>query len=132
MKKISLKPEYFPTVFRGIKLETGWLSQFAVITAWNPDGEVASNEENEAANAELESMLKEKGLQYSPMTGFSPDGSHEEVGYLVRCSKEESIGIGQHFSQDAVFWIDNDQLIIASCNGEDPILLGSWRDRFVG
>ena len=78
-----------------------------VITAWNPDGNDVTPEQNDAANRLLKSELSKLGSQFVAATGRSLySAPHHEDGFLVwGIDSETALGLGRRFQQDAIFKI---------------------------
>ncbi|QIK81767.1 DUF3293 domain-containing protein [Lysobacter sp. HDW10] len=56
---------------------------FAFITAWNPMGCRRDDEENNAANRELVSLIDSHRVERIPMHAVSPDNAWFEAGWLL-------------------------------------------------
>ena len=81
----------------------------AFLTAFNPRGNIQSDEANEQAHAQLEQQLQALGLH-------SIEGSGSEKGtewpaersyFALGLELEVAKGIGRHFDQDAIVWVDS-------------------------
>ena len=84
---------------------------FAIITAYNPEGEDHTIAENESFNALLKEEIFNRFDANTPffkITGHSECGSHEEPGWGIDCSLDEAIELGVLFKQEAIFWINED------------------------
>ncbi len=100
---------------------------FGVITACNPDGRLASEEDNAQATQALRRALESDGYRFFPVTGASPDFSHAEPGFgVVFETPEQAITWGRRFRQEAVFWICDGIVALLPCDEGDPVHLGSW------
>lgn len=85
--------------------------EFAIITAYNPDGIGHTVEENEALNRLLKREIYHRhhsNCCLFEITGKSACGSHKEPGWGISCSLEEAIDLGGLFRQEAIFWINTD------------------------
>ncbi|RYD19749.1 MAG: DUF3293 domain-containing protein [Verrucomicrobiaceae bacterium] len=72
---------YSKARFKDVVLPAGGLpDSFCVVTAWNPDGNVLSVEENELRGRELSERLDTLQLPYFPVTGYDPDSPHGGTG----------------------------------------------------
>lgn len=122
-----MNPAYLNVRFRVEPPQTGVPSRFAVITACNPDGQEVSDEENAIATERLRSELVEAGHGYFPVTGGSLDFSHAEPGFGVLLpSLEEAVSWGRNYRQEAIFWVEEGKVSVASCLNEDVVELGDW------
>lgn len=126
------KKEYHNAHFLVTKPASGWPNAFAIITAYNPKGtKKATAEENLIAHEKLRRELTEH--ESFDAIGCSPDLKHQEPGYaVVLASIEEAIHCGQCHHQDAIFWIEQDSLILICCNCPTRLPIGSWEERIVG
>ena len=127
----TMNPHYSTTVFRAETPVHGWPSAFAIITACDPNGVTTDEVSNRAHDGRLASLLRERSLRHWRATGGSPDFSHAEPGYAVETSFQDALQIGRLFEQEAIFWIENDELILVDCRTEATHRLGSWRNRIV-
>lgn len=76
-------------------------SDFAILTASNPNGQVLTPAENAARNAELMKVLKAKG--YTPLAQRGHYGGNPEPSFIVPgMTPEDAAAVGQQFGQDAV------------------------------
>lgn len=122
-----MNPAYQNVRFRTELPKAGVPSRFAIITAWNPDGQDVSEKENATATERLRSDLVKGGHFFFPVTGGSPDFSHAEAGFGVLLpSLEEAVQWGQRFRQEAVFWVEEGRVLVVSCLNGDAVGLGEW------
>lgn len=112
-----------------------WSADFAVITAYNPDGrppgadEAESARLNEAAHHALGEALRSLG-RTCLVTGCSPDLSHREPGWAANITLLDALRIGLRCRQDAIFWVSEGRLYLVSCAPDStPELLGLWKVR---
>lgn len=108
-------------------------SEFRIITAWNPDGETVSAEENQEADEHLRSEIARLGYEAFPVIGGNPDFSHAEPGYGIVCNRAEAVLLARRFRQLAFFEVLGGRVYLVSvCEGHapgDPV--GRWRDLLV-
>ncbi len=125
-----MKEEYHTTRFKTPPLTRGIPQSFFIITAWNPLGQRAGDEDNQKANASLEARLKDCQLSRFPVTGFCQD--HSEDGFGITCSRDEAIALGKEFRQDAIYQISNNQVILVDCKEQEADeLVGEWSQLLV-
>ena len=75
-----------------------------VITAWNPESELVSAEQNAAAHRELLADVEAAGLVALPAVGMSRDRRWSEESVLVvGASRQWVLGIAEKYKQNAVF-----------------------------
>ena len=121
--------EYLTTVFQIPGAFTAFPPSFAIITAWNPMDRPATRRENDLADEALRRSLELRQLPYLRVTGCSPDLSHREPGWGARLSKPEAIRLGKRFGQRAIWWVENDELILVMCEDGLETPLGSFQLR---
>jgi Protein of unknown function (DUF3293) len=92
---------------------------YAIITAHNPRSEKLSARENEKRHTALENVLQERGLEFSPSTGESPDSSWREEGFIIfEVSLEDALELGKNFGQHAIIYGRGNRVALAWCEGE--------------
>ena len=125
-----MNPEYENAYFRAVPPTNGWPRSFGVITACNPDGKIATDDENADATNQLRLELQSAKLEHFPVTGGSKDFTHAEPGFgVVFPSQEVAIAWGRRYRQEAIFWIQDDNLSLVSCKDSKIVNSGLWRDR---
>ena len=92
--------------------EIGFETTFTVLTACNPLGTIADQEENRSRTGQLEMELKALGVVMVPADGVSPDGKHREGGYAVAIPVTRAETLAKKFGQSAFFCFDGDQFWI--------------------
>ena len=124
---IGIKPllsEYYQTKFDIHDFQGNWPQAFAVITAFQTTGETWSAEKNESQNAMLHQELSDGQKWIQKVTGHL--GSHAEPGWTVEMSFEEACRMGAKYQQDAIFYIENGELFVASCTAREKCRVGRW------
>jgi hypothetical protein len=125
-----MHPAYFETVFSVGSIPSRWPEQFAVITAFAPTGEKWPDEKNQSADSALESTLASRGVWKHRITGSSPDRLHSEPGWAAAIPLIDAKEIGTAFKQDAIYWIDGDEVFVTSCNERSGLSrIGSFAQR---
>ena len=102
-------------VFRGEPLPADWSTDFAVITACDPEGRAASLADNVAADARLEAELRSAGFRLHRITGGSADGHHLEPGWGVPIGLPGAVEFGRRYRQVAVFYVQAGALTLVDC-----------------
>jgi hypothetical protein len=102
-------------VFRGAPLPADWPADFAIITAYDPDGRSAPPEVNRAADESLEAELRAAGHRLHRITGGSADGVHLEPGWGVPIGLPGAVEYGRRYRQLAVFYIQGGGLKLVDC-----------------
>ncbi|MEM1085285.1 MAG: DUF3293 domain-containing protein [Verrucomicrobiota bacterium] len=104
-------------------------ASFAIVTAFNPMDEVRPEAANHEADQKLKTLLEERRASFFRATGTSPDLAHQEPGWAVMTDRPSALEIGRHFGQRAIWWIEDDDLHLLSCQSSDSLLLGSFLKR---
>jgi len=115
-------------VFRFEPLPADWPADFAVITAYDPDGGETSPELNVAADAELESELRSAGYRLHRVTGGSADGAHLEPGWGVPLGLPGAVEFGRRYRQLAIFVVRAGVVSLVDCaDGSAEVLEQPFR-----
>jgi len=96
---------------------------FAIITAHNPRGTILNTEDNFLLNQKLLEQLQD--YKYTLITGCSLDLKHQEASFAVICNKEQAIELARQFEQNAIYWVEKEELWLL------PVLL-NWPDKSLG
>jgi hypothetical protein len=102
-------------VFRGEPLPADWPTDFAIITAYDPEGRATSPEANVAADAILKAELQAAGFRLHRITGGSADGVHLEPGWGVVVGLPGAVEFGRRYRQVAVFYVRAGALTLVDC-----------------
>ena len=98
----------------------------------NPDGNLQPKNENNRIDALLQKELQSLDILHFRVTGGSKDMKHAEPGFGCVIDSSAARKLGQQFSQEAVFWVDDGELFLVNCNQEEPhIALGRFYDRVI-
>ena len=125
-----MNPEYTTTLFLASPPTGGFPIRFGVVTACNPQGRIVDEAMNMAATQQLCRQLQDAERVFFPVTGCSPDLTHQEPGFgIVFRSTKETVTLGQVWHQEAVFWVEDGTVHLVGCGGEASIMLGSWESR---
>ncbi len=103
-------------VFRCAPLPPDWPADFAIITAYDPDGLPTTAELNRAADEALESELRAAGYRLHRIAGGSADGAHLEPGWGVPIGLPGAVEYGRRYRQLAVFYIQGGGLKLVACS----------------
>lgn len=88
-----------------------------VITAWNPDSLLTSEDENTEANARLAATIIRHGGTVERVVGRSSDSTWSEDSFLVvGVSREQAVEIGRSFGQLAIFELDRHSVHVVRCD----------------
>lgn len=122
-----MNPEYQRTRFLARPPTSGLPDRFGVVTACNPNGVVVDETRNAVATDKLRQQLQHLEWVFFPVTGCSPDLTHQEPGFGVVCqTAEEVVDLGRAWQQEAVFWIENGVVHLLPCNSGERVVLGEW------
>ena len=125
-----MNPAYFETHFRRHENWNDWPAAFAIITAYATTGERWSAEKNEAADRELQAVLRDQTGWVRRLTGYSPSTHHAEPGWAAEVDFEIACDIGRRFHQDAIYYVNGDTLAVNSCDARRGLVaIGGFRER---
>jgi len=111
----SLRRLFAQAVFRGEPLPADWPTNFAIITAYDPEGTTAASADNVEADARLEAELRAAGFRLHRITGGSADGVHLEPGWGVPIGLPGAVEFGRRYRQVAVFYVQAGALTLVDC-----------------
>jgi Protein of unknown function (DUF3293) len=109
------REQFKQAVFRCDPLPADWPADFAIITAYDPDGLPATPEANLAADAALESDLRAAGYRLHRIAGGSADGVHLEPGWGVPIGLPGAVEFGRRYCQLAVFAVRAGRMALVDC-----------------
>jgi len=102
----------------------GFSAPFAVMTAFDPNGENMSREVNDARAARLEKTLRDAGCDFVRVDACSPDGEHCECSVAVKMAQARAVAVAREFEQVAIFWFDGERFwIVGAGVAADPMML---------
>lgn len=107
---------------------------FAIITAHNPRGQILTSCQNRLLDRQLQNAIEQFRLPYRAVVGTSADRSHMEKSWAVAIDKLAAIHLGMKFKQNAIYFVDNDQLQLVPCLFEvgqqhEEITIGEFSPR---
>ncbi len=120
------REQFKQAVFRWAPLPLDWPTEFAIITAYDPDGLPTKGELNVAADLALEADLRAAGYRLHRVTGGSADGLHQEPGWAVPIGLPGAVEFGRRYRQVAVFAVRAGRLALVDC--EDGSIEDLGRD----
>ena len=109
------RAQFKQAVFRFAPLPADWPADFAVITAFDPDGLPTTAEQNRAADAALEADLRAAGYRLHRITGGSADAVHLEPGWGVPIGLPGAVEFGRRYRQVAVFTVKGGVVSLVDC-----------------
>jgi len=109
------RAQFSQAVFRCEPLSADWPADFAIITAYDPDGLPTTAEQNLAADFALEAELRAAGYRLHRITGGSADGVHLEPGWGVPIGLPGAVEFGRRYRQVAVFAVRAGRLALVDC-----------------
>lgn len=93
---------------------------FAILTAWNPNNQPLSLEENTVRNTQLFALLLERDYEFDEALGYLDE--HSEESYCIYgIDFEEAIDLGKMFDQYAVFYRSMESVGYYECASGDAI-----------
>jgi hypothetical protein len=120
------RDQFKQAVFLCAPLPLDWPTEFAIITAYDPDGLPTKGELNLAADLALEADLRAAGYRLLRVTGGSADGLHQEPGWAVPIGLPGAVEFGRRYRQVAVFVVRAGRLALVDC--EDGSIEDLGRD----
>ena len=94
-----------------------------VITAWNPNGEACSADENARRNLLLRDDLKEARIEFFECLGRDESGQHFEESFLTRCyyshQTQAVLDLARKYCQEAVFLIHGETRVLRFIGPEE-------------
>ena len=111
----ALRQLFRQAVFRGEPLPADWPADFAIVTAYEPEGRLVSLAENVAADDLLAAELRAAGHRLHRIAGGSADGRHQEPGWAVPIGLPGAVEYGRRYRQLAVFLIQGGGLKLVDC-----------------
>lgn len=124
-----VNPLYATALFQSALPPCGWPRAFAIVTACNPCGKTEDPAQNVEHDACLAARLQTLRCWHWRVIGGSPDFRHAEPGFAVELPLLDALAVGRGFEQEAIFWIEDDELSVIAADGEARQKLGSWRER---
>ena len=109
------RAQFKQAVFRFVTLPADWPADFAVITAYDPDGQPTTAEQNLAADLALEADLRAAGYRLHRITGGSADGVHLEPGWGVPIGLPGAVEFGRRYRQVAIFTVKGGAVSLVDC-----------------
>lgn len=105
---------------------------FAIISAQNPAGLLTSPEFNLLLDKQLQAHLQQIGAPYRSVIGAAPDFSVQEKSWMVLCEKAQAIALARVFTQNAIYWIEQNKLYLVPVLLQQPEeYLGVFQSRMV-
>lgn len=96
---------------RGVLTQLGLRNPFAVLTAYNPEGQ-NEHPRNQELQEALRSTLEGEAERIVLLDGCSPDGTHREPSLAVVIPEQRALEIALQYQQDAIFWFDGDSFYL--------------------
>lgn len=110
-------PAYFKTRFYAEKGPNKFPNNGVILSAFATTGQVWSSEKNRQADLDLEGLLRTFPNKYLwRLIGYSPDDQHAEPSWLIDLDCQIACEIGLRFEQDALYRIEEGELLVVRCN----------------
>lgn len=106
--------EYQHTEFLFTQTLSSQLS-FAIITAHNPKGQILTSCQNRLLDRQLQLAIEPFHRPYRSVVGTSQDRNHMEKSWAVAIDKLSAAHLGMKFKQNAIYFVDNNQLALVPC-----------------
>jgi hypothetical protein len=93
---------------------------FAILTAWNPNNQPLSLEENTVRNTQLFALLLKRDYAFDEALGYLDE--HSEESYCIYgIDFEETIDLGKMFDQYAIFYRSVESVGYYECTSGNSI-----------
>lgn len=119
---------YQQIIFRAS--ETPDYSNFAILTAFNPESIVLSCKENRQRQQRLEAELSALGYAYLRLDCSAPDGRWHEPSLAVCTGLSQACELAAKWRQNAIYWVSQQQLylvpVMLKNQGFSQTALGKW------
>lgn len=125
----QLPETYFTTRFELEDFDPDPATNFAIVTAFNPQDEASPDDANTRADECLRSELVGAGFTPFRVTGGSPDWTHQEPGWGFVTTLEDALVIARRFNQRAIWWVESGQLFLVACSDPRPIDVAPFGER---
>ncbi|AQS40024.1 Protein of unknown function (DUF3293) [Shewanella psychrophila] len=107
---------------------------FAIITAHNPRGQILTSCQNRLLDRQLLRSIEQFNRPYRAVVGASRDRSHMEKSWAVAIDKLSAAHLGLKFKQNAIYFIDNNQLALVPClfsqaEQQEELIIGDFSQR---
>lgn len=89
------------------------ISEFYVLTACNPRGNILTVKENKSLMQNLRSYLEQKKLNYVKLLGSNEQLDHIEVSAAIICNYEQALSLALGFEQNAYYKVSEHKLYLA-------------------
>lgn len=128
---MNIDQYYQKTKFILANTITRFPKSFAIVTAQNPMDKLLTKKDNMNRNKKLVENLQKYGKKLVIVIGSSPDRTHQEESYLIEISLNQALEQGRIFEQRAIFWVQDDKLLIVECKTETNISSGNFSKRLI-
>ena len=107
---------------------------FAIITAHNPKGQILTSCQNRLLDRQLLLAIEKFNRPYRAGVGASRDRTHMEKSWAVAIDKLSAAHLGLKFKQNAIYFVDNNQLALVPClfsqaEYQEELIIGDFSKR---
>ena len=107
---------------------------FAIITAHNPKGQILTSCQNRLLDRQLLLAIEKFNRHYRAVVGASRDRTHMEKSWAVAIDKLSAAHLGLKFKQNAIYFVDNNQLALVPClfsqaEYQEELIIGDFSKR---
>ncbi|AWB66732.1 DUF3293 domain-containing protein [Saccharobesus litoralis] len=99
---------------------------FAIITAFNPLGQLRSPSFNTIQDKALQYDIQRLNTVYRSIYGCSADLSYSEKSWLVAIEQSTAIDLAIEYKQNAIYFVNGDRLSLVPC------LLADQQEDYIG
>ncbi len=88
---------------------------FAVITAYNPLGQILTLGTNHIRDKALQSDIMSLRHPYRKVWGCSSELDYSEKSWAVSMPKADAVKLASKYQQNALYWVEQDRLYLLPC-----------------
>ena len=91
-------------------------ARFAIVSARNTQGKQQTEQQNQQYEERMECWLQSEDIDFQRIYGCSPTLDYIEPSYQINIpDKTAAVELSRLFRQNALFWIEHDQLWLVPC-----------------
>lgn len=90
-------------------------ASFAIITAYNPLGNICTQSVNQGLNKRLQADAEQLKVPHRKLWGCSPELDYSESSWAIMTDKETAINLAKKYQQNAIYWVEKGQIFLIPC-----------------
>ncbi len=104
-------------------------SEFMIITAQNPDGQITDQARNQELHQAFLETCIDSGRETVAVTGICPNGDHAEVSVAVSCDRETARNLCARWSQLAFYAVESGEVYLVATASGQSVYVDRWSSR---